>query len=526
LSLAFNVIFFSAYIGLARLLPLSVGRAMVSMTFVVFAMFTVLNVLHFHMYGQLAGLPLFYAALDTTWPEASEFSRMAMMNIGAVPFLMAGLAAMPLALGPIRFRSIPRVALRPGARCGVGALGLSILIGLWQFGLTKPYVWQNNPVMMIPGTIAEAVLETREIKNALELSAGNAPSGVAATDSKPATHILIIGESTTRRHMSIYGYGRETSPELTKLAPELDIATDACSSRSTTPEQLKELLTFATREDPTPLLAAPTLVQLMKAGGFRTYWLTNQQLAGEYDRWAGIFSKPADERYLINMRGPDEGISYDGNLLPYLKQVLLDGSDARRFIIVHLLGTHHSYDLRYPSEFQKFNDLAGADERFLAKDHNAWNAWIYNTYDNAVLYNDFIVSEIIKEAKKLDRATVTFLSDHGESLGEEAQYFGHFSEAGPRQVFEVPLLFYLSAGFKADHGEKHARLRSNLGQAIQSDQLIHTFLDLYGIDYPLFRAEQSLLRASFQPKLRYCDTFVSGRGLAKLIPDARSAMGP
>jgi heptose-I-phosphate ethanolaminephosphotransferase len=325
--------------------------------------------------------------------------------------------------------------------------------------------------------------------------------------------------------MSLYGYPRDTTPELKKFASELDIATDACSSRSTTTEQLKELLTFATRENPKPLTTAPTLIQLMKAGGFKTYWLTNQQLAGQYDRWAGIFSKPADERHLINMRGTEEGISYDENLLPHLKQVLADPSSSRKFVVVHLLGTHQSYDLRYPPRFGRFNDLAGIDGRFLSKGHSAWNTWLYNTYDNAVLYNDFIVSQIIGEAKKVDRATVTFLSDHGESLGEEVQWFGHYPESGPRQLYEIPLMFFSSPSFQGDLGEKLAQLRNNLNQPVQSDQLMHTFLDLYGIEHPLFQAGHSLLRANFQPAQRYCDTFELPQSLpSDQSADARSAM--
>ena len=240
----------------------------------------------------------------------------------------------------------------------------------------------------------------------------------------------------------------------------------------------------------------------MKAGGFRTYWLTNQQLAGEYDRWAGIFAKTADERYLVNRRGFNEGVSYDGKLLPHVRQVLSMRSGERNFIIVHLLGNHHAYDLRYPAQFQKFDGLAGVDERFKRKKPSAWNIWTYNSYDNAVYYNDFVVSEIINAARQLERATVTFLSDHGESVGEEADYFGHLSEAGPRQVFEIPLLFYISPKLKEERRAEIKWLRDNLVQPIQSDQLIHTFLSLYGVHHPLWRADKSLLSAGFRPKRR------------------------
>ncbi|WP_230530780.1 phosphoethanolamine transferase [Microvirga roseola] len=373
-------------------------------------------------------------------------------------------------------------------------------------GTTRGYLWQNNQLMLMIGTSAQALYETYEVKRLLANTADNLPSNVAIEDGRPATHILVLGESTTRRHMSLYGYGRKTTPELDRLSPELEVATDACSSRGQTAPQVKELFTFATREDPSLLTEGPSLTQIMKAGSFKVYWLSNQQIVGKQDRWAGIFSLHADEQHYTNMRGWADGVSYDGQLLPILKTILSDDSTQRRFIVVHLLGTHEGYDLRYPAEYQVFNDLAGMDARFVAYGHNEWRIGVYNAYDNANLYNDHIVSEIIREAKKIDRVTVTYLSDHGEVVGEGTSMFGHLDDRGPRQMYEIPLLFYLGSAWRQEQAGKVDALRSNLGQPVQSDELIHSLLDLYGIQHPLKRSDRSLLSAAHQPKPRFCDT--------------------
>jgi heptose-I-phosphate ethanolaminephosphotransferase len=142
---------------------------------------------------------------------------------------------------------------------------------------------------------------------------------------------------------------------------------------------------------------------------------------------------------------------------------------------------------------------------FLAKKPNAWRMDSFNSYDNSVLYNDHLVAEIIREAMKLERATVTYLSDHGEALMETSDYWGHHDGLGPRQIYQVPLLFYVSPTLQREIGEGFSALRSNLSRPVQSDQMIHTLLGLYRLSHPMVRADQSLLNPGFSPKTRFCD---------------------
>ena len=74
-------------------------------------------------------------------------------------------------------------------------------------------------------------------------------------------------------------------------------------------------------------------------------------------------------------------------------KVLAD-SAPRKFIVVHLLGTHMSYQYRYPPEFERFTDRRGAPAHVTDAQLPT-----YNSYDNAVLYNDFVVSSLIKRLR-------------------------------------------------------------------------------------------------------------------------------
>jgi heptose-I-phosphate ethanolaminephosphotransferase len=108
-------------------------------------------------------------------------------------------------------------------------------------------------------------------------------------------------------------------------------------------------------------------------------------------------------------------------------------------------------------------------------------------------------------AMTLPSATVTFLSDHGEAVGEKDSWFGHFDGPAPSQVYRIPLLFYISDQIQRRLGGLMSNFEANLSLAFQSDALIHVLLDLYGVVDPMRRDEKSLFSPTYQPLPRYCD---------------------
>ena len=230
-SAVYNAVFFSVLIYVSLLVPKMIFVIIVVVTTCLMTLYTFVSVIHFAYYSQLVGLSSIHAVLDTTWSEASEFAHTALMNLGLASLIGGMLAVAPLLLLPNRFRAMPRLSPPFILRCLLTVSAFFVLLGVAAFGSTRPYLSQNNPLLMIHDSVIAVISENRETKRALESFAGNAPEDVQVTYRGAVTHILVLGESTTRRHMSLYGYRRETSPELMKLAAELEIATDACSSR-------------------------------------------------------------------------------------------------------------------------------------------------------------------------------------------------------------------------------------------------------------------------------------------------------
>lgn len=173
----------------------------------------------------------------------------------------------------------------------------------------------------------------------------------------PRTLVLVIGESTQRGRMSLYGYPRETTPELDalhKTDPGLTVFNNVVTSRPYTIEILQQALTFADEKNPDWYLTKPSLMNMMKQAGYKTFWITNQQTMTARNTMLTVFSKQTDKQFYMNQQRTQSAREYDSNVLEPFKAVLADPA-PKKFIIVHLLGTHIKYKFRYPENQGKFD---------------------------------------------------------------------------------------------------------------------------------------------------------------------------
>jgi heptose-I-phosphate ethanolaminephosphotransferase len=493
-SAAFNIVFYAALLHAGLHLA---GRRSFSIVYGALVAYTAIYLFaytyHFVLYDQLVGESSINAVIDSNPQELTEFLAWAVSPEHLpLPLAVALAAALVLVLGR------PAVPSRRSRRAGLA--GLAVVALMLPVAAIKTNVILYNPAFFAPHAVYQSLAHRRAVAKILTSVEGIAVGAVEGPAEEAVTHVLVIGESTTRRHMSLYGYARETTPRLGGLAPELDVVRNACSSRGVTITALQEMLTFATREDRAPLYEKPNLLQIAKAAGFRSWWLSNQSYYGEFDNWSMVLSRPADTRHFVNRVG--EGTSYDEGLLPHLRAALADPA-PRKLVVLHLLGAHADYTLRYPAGFARFDGQPLPPTPRLLTGRDAAR---FNAYDNAVLYNDTVVAEIIEAARAAGgRATVTYLSDHGEALGEISDFVTHIDGRAPRQVYEIPLVFWMSPDFRADAAPRLADLPGNLDRPFQSDDLIHTALDLYGIRHAGRDRNRSLLSATYRDKARFCD---------------------
>ena len=294
--------------------------------------------------------------------------------------------------------------------------------------------------------------------------------------------------------MSLYGYGRETTPELDKLRDQLQVFNNVVTPRPYTIEALQQVLTFADQQHPEAWLTTPTLISVMKQAGYKTYWITNQQTMTKRNTMLTTFSEQADEQVYLNNNREQNARQYDGDVLAPFSKALAEDA-PRKFIVVHLLGTHMSYQYRYPPEYERFTDRTGAPAHL-----SDAQLPTYNAYDNAVLYNDFVVSSLIKSFSATDpNGFLLYLSDHGESVFDapKPEVLGRNEAAPTAPMYTIPFILWNSPKWQAAQPRDFSR---DLGRPFISSSLVHTWADLAGLDFAERDPSRSLVNEAFTPR--------------------------
>lgn len=311
---------------------------------------------------------------------------------------------------------------------------------------------------------------------------------------EPRTLVLVLGESTTRQHMHLYGYGRDTTPNLDALAASgqgLTVFQNVVAPRPYTIEVMQQILTFGDEQNPDRFLTDPSLINLMKQAGYKTFWITNQQTMTKRNTMLTTFSQQTDEQAYLNNQRNQNASQYDGVVLDPFEKALKDPAQ-KKFIVVHLLGTHMDYRYRYPEEFAYFKDRQGVPSA-LSDDQ----VETYNFYDNAVRYNDFVVSSLIKRyAESSANGFMVYLSDHGEDVYSSGNHdrLGRNEMAPTRPMYTIPFMVWTSPSWQAAHPRD---LKAVADRAYSSSHLIHTLSDLAGLSYDRYEPAKSLVSPQF-----------------------------
>ena len=324
------------------------------------------------------------------------------------------------------------------------------------------------------------IKEYNEIFSNLEKSSN---TNIISNNSKIKNIVFVIGESTARNHMSLYGYFLKTNPLLEKLEKEggLYKFTDTISPHSHTIPVIKKLLTFYNYESTEEWYTYNNIIDIMKNAGYKTYWFSNQESSGIYGNVAVALGKKSDVVIFNKVKDSSQDFNslYDEQILDKSLKYI-DRNSEKNFIVYHLMGTHSVYKNRYPQEFEIFKNE---------------NSKISN-YDNAVLYNDYVIDKIISTFKD-EETIIVYVSDHGEEVYDFRNFAGHAEDNGSRYMIEIPFLIYISDKFKINYPETVKKIEDSVDKPYMTDDLIHTILDIAEIKTSEYEESRSIINNKF-----------------------------
>ena len=306
---------------------------------------------------------------------------------------------------------------------------------------------------------------------------------------KPRLLLLVLGETVRAQNWGLNGYRRQTTPELARHDLVNFSQTRACGS--STEVSLPCMFSPYGRQhyDEDRIRSHESLLHVLQRAGVDVLWRDNQ---------SGCKGVCDGLKFESVAASTDPGLCdgprcFDEILLENLSTEADPGS-GDKLIVLHMLGNHGpSYFQRYPSTFRRF--LPACENAELGR---CSREEIVNAYDNAVLYTDHVLAQAIARLGEMEAydPALLYVSDHGESLGENGLYLHGMPYAiAPQEQLRVPMLMWFSPRFVAAADINLSCVRESATQPASHDNLFATVLGLFDVQTAARVPELDLLAA-------------------------------
>lgn len=304
-------------------------------------------------------------------------------------------------------------------------------------------------------------------------------------------YVLIIGETAREQNFSLNHYLRETNPNLKKINNLISFhQTFSCGTSTAT--SVPCLFDFRGRKNFVDDSENYTnLLDIAQTSDFEVTWIDNNTGC------QGV----CDRVNILNLRTLVEAKDlctqdncYDLLLLAGLKKAIENSSAKKQLIVLHMLGSHGpKYYKRYPEKFAHFRPDCRQEDLT-----QCTNEQIRNSYDNTIIYTDYVLAETIHYLENLKsiNSQLTYISDHGESLGEKGLYLHAMPyRFAPEEQTHVPFLFWANSSFLSNFHIDLDCLNRKQEDSLSHDFIFHSYLRLLGIDHTLYKKDRDLFKS-------------------------------
>ncbi|MEO7939904.1 MAG: sulfatase-like hydrolase/transferase [Burkholderiaceae bacterium] len=313
--------------------------------------------------------------------------------------------------------------------------------------------------------------------------------------------MLVVGETARAANFSLGGYGRNTNPELARIAADGTALTYYSAVRScgtntqaSLPCMLSHLGKQAFESTRQPY---ENLLDVLQRAGLAVLWVDNQSgCKGLCDRVNHVDTFGQTTPGLCA-----DGACFDAVMLSGLDERIaaLDAERRARgvVLVLHQMGSHGpAYFKRSPAEFKPF--LPECTSNVLqdcARDQ------LVNAYDNTLVYTDHVLASLVgwladKAAHGRQDTAMVYVSDHGESLGENNLYLHGLPYAlAPETQTHVPMLSWVSPPMAQRLNLRPDCLRQHAAGPLSHDNLFHAMLGLADVQTSLYRKDMDWFAA-------------------------------
>ena len=318
--------------------------------------------------------------------------------------------------------------------------------------------------------------------------------------------VLIIGESYNKHHSQLYGYNMPTTPRQKQMAEEGSLVAfnDVVAPWNLTSYVFKNVLSLHAVGDSGEWCDYPLFPEVFRKAGYHVTFVTNQfeSKAKEavYDFSGGFFlNDPELSQRQFDARSTRTHRYDDGVLKEY--DALRDTTIAHNLVILHLMGSHVMYKVRYPQKTRKHLLYTMYNRPDLTKKQRM----ILADYDNSVLYNDSIVAAVTQRFADKD-AVVVYMPDHGEEIFDGEPYmYGRIHGANidyrlARNEMEIPFWVWGSPKYRELHPYGWMAIQNASARPMMTDVLPHFLMHLGGISSPLYRSEYNVISPDYNVK--------------------------
>jgi lipid A ethanolaminephosphotransferase len=315
---------------------------------------------------------------------------------------------------------------------------------------------------------------------------------ISEKDHERELSILVVGETARADRFYLNGYERQTNP-LLALEDVLSF-NNVWSCDTSTARSLPCMFSMQGRDNYDRIIAqnsSNVLDVIQGTGRVEVLWRDNNDEEGS----KGVADRVAYEEYLTSEVNPVCDIECrDEGMLVNLQDYIDSNPEKDMLIVLHMMGSHGpAYYKRYPSEFEIFKPACQTAQLSDCNDKE-----INNAYDNTILYTDYFLAKVIgllKDNTNEFEASMIYIGDHGESLGEGGLYLhGLPYFMAPDEQKRVPVIIWMDGG-DIREDVNYPELSRMTNKRLAHDNLFHLLLGIFEVNTELYQPTLGLVES-------------------------------